>query len=313
MKIIQGLESVEQCPKGCVAALGTFDGVHLGHQRVIHLAVEEAARKQVPSLVITFDPPPRSFFHSEEACLILTTLEHKLMLISREGADSTLVIHFDRKFCSMAADDFVREILSVRLGISALVVGFNYSFGKGRSSGVEMLKKLCAEEGIELVVCDPVTVEDEIVSSTGIRRSVEQADLDKANLLLGRPYSLYGGVVTGRGIGARLGFPTANLDLPLEFTPQTGVYLVCTLVKEDGMYFGIANVGTRPTIPHPDEKPVVEVHLFEFEGGLYQTRMEVFFLKKIREEMKFANLEALREQIREDEKTAKKLLKTKQG
>ena len=211
----------------------------------------------------------------------------------------------------MSPENFVKDILCNKLQLSTVIVGYNHTFGANSAGSVYDLKRICSEHGIELIVIDPVKIGNEPVSSTKIRNAIKQNDLEKAKKFLGRDFSVLGKVVTGHGIGRKMGYPTANIDVSHEFIPVSGVYLVRTGIKSDNIYYGIANVGVRPTFFQTVQFPLVEVHLLNFSGkDLYKSSMEVSFLKKIREEMEFSNLEELRDKIHEDEKWAKKTLET---
>jgi riboflavin kinase / FMN adenylyltransferase len=283
-----------------VVTLGMFDGVHLGHQKVIEKIVSLASKKKGESIVLTFDRHPRSFLSREpQSCI--TSLEHRLVLFERSGVDITVVLKFDKKIAETSAEDFLDEIMYNSLGARTVVLGFNCSFGKDRKGNASMVCDLAHKYGFEVISCEPVEFEGEIISSTTIRNNIIQGKLQKAEGMLGRRVSVFGTVIKGSGRGKELGFPTANLNLHHEIRPPSGAYATKALF--DGKeYKAITNIGKRPTFEENtyDDEPVVEAHIIDFSESIYGRDLEVQFLYKLREETKFENIDELKLQLERD-------------
>ncbi|HDY67010.1 MAG: bifunctional riboflavin kinase/FAD synthetase [Candidatus Scalindua sediminis] len=283
-----------------VVTLGMFDGVHLGHQKVIEKIVSLANKTNGESIVLTFDRHPRSFLSKKpQSCI--TSLEHRLVLFGRLGVDITVVLKFDKKIAETSAEDFIAKIMYNSLGARVVVLGFNCSFGKDRRGNASMVCGFAHKYGFEVISCEPVEFEGEIISSTTIRKNIIQGNLQKAKGMLGRHVSVFGTVIKGSGRGKELGFPTANLNLHHEVRPPSGVY--ATKVFFDGKeYNTITNIGKRPTFEENtyDDEPVVEAHIIDFNESIYGRDLEVQFLYKLREEVKFENVDELKLQLERD-------------
>ena len=280
--------------------LGVFDGVHLGHQNVIRKIIELADQKGGESVILTFDSHPRSFLSKKpQSCI--TSLEHRLLLFERLGVDITVVLEFNEKTAETSAEDFITRIIYNWLGARVVVLGFNCSFGKGRRGNAAMVSDFARKYGSDVVSCESVEFEGEIISSTIIRKNILQGDLIKAKGMLGRCVSVFGTVIEGSGRGNKLGFPTANLNLHHEIKPPSGVYATKALL-EDREYRAITNIGTRPTFEEDTEGvgPTVEVHIIDFNKSIYGKDLEVQFLFKLREEKKFKNVNELKQQLEQD-------------
>ena len=283
-----------------------FDGVHLGHQKVIECVNRFAAEKQGKSVVITFDRHPKSITENRPASFI-TSLNHRLSLLERLGVNNAVVLGFDQKLAQMAAGDFIKEIMVERLGVKCVVLGFNCRFGKNREGNSALVNTLAARYGFEVHGCPPVAYKDQVISSTAIRQSILDGDLEKAAGMLGRPVSIIGTVVKKAGRGRTLGYPTANLNLHHEVRPPRGVY--GTMAYWSGQWYpALTNIGMRPTFAK--EAPVsesetmeTEVHIVNFQENLYGSDLEVQFLFKIRDEMSFETTEELKTQIEKDKAT----------
>ena len=309
MKIFHGLRTIRQHPfQRSIITVGAFDGIHRAHQLILQKVIQRARRLHGTSVLLTFDPHPLKILQPHRPFFALTCIEHRLRLLSRFGLDVCVVIKFSKSFSRLSAGDFVEKILVRTLKVKELWVGFDYVFGRDREGNIALLKEYGRRFGFKVVRIPPVKMGGERFSSTQIRGLIAKGKLADAARCLGRPYSLYGKVVKGSGRGRRLGFPTANLKPYHEAIPPKGVYGVAASLSSDGKsYFGILNIGTRPTF-EKKEKVVIEVHLLDFRGDLYGRRMEVTFLKRIRPERKFSTKEALIERIRRDEKMARRLL-----
>ena len=287
-------------------ALGAFDGIHLAHAKILTTAVERARRLAVSSLVCTFDPNPAAILRPERAPAPLAPLEENLERIAAHGPDATLVIPFTIELSRMEAEVFAVEVLERTLGAREIVVGFNHTFGRGARGTAMLLKEIGDRRGFAVHVLPPLEVSGQIVSSSAIREALRDGDVEVTRALLGRPYPVKGKVLRGAGRGRSLGFPTANLrpDRPLILAP--GVYAARALwngTRADA----VVNVGYRPTFG--EEQYWIETYIFDFSGDLYDRELTVEFLHRIRAEMKFAGVEALKRQVALDMETARRLLR----
>ncbi|MFC1667174.1 bifunctional riboflavin kinase/FAD synthetase [Candidatus Omnitrophota bacterium] len=295
-----------------VATIGIFDGVHRGHQEILKRLVREAKSQNAKSLVVTFHPHPRKVLGSASQIPLLTSLDHRIRLIKALGADSFLVIRFTKSFSRMKAETFLKETLMRKLDIKALVVGRNFLFGYRGKGNFSLLKRMSKKYGFRICGVKPVKVKSTYVSSTRIRRAIEKGDLKNASLMLGRPVTVLGTVVKGKRVGRKLGFPTANIDPHHEAIPPSGVYAVDVRIAKKN-YKGILNIGIRPTftrshIEGPHDRyiePTIELHILNFKRDIYKKDMEIIFKRKIRNEKRFASVEALRKQIKLDTLRAK--------
>jgi riboflavin kinase / FMN adenylyltransferase len=276
-------------------AIGNFDGLHLGHQALLAKTVEVANSQQLKPAVMTFEPHPREFFTPQNAPARLSSLREKLEYFEEAGIDNVFVLRFNQAFSAITAQDFMQKVLRASLNASAILVGGDFCFGAKRKGTVQDL----IENGFDLIDFPAVRVGQERVSSTLVRNALVAGDLAQATQLLGRPYSISGKVVHGAKRGRQLGYPTANVHMRHERPALTGVYAV----KLDGRN-GVANLGIRPTIAGVP-KLMLEVYVFDFEGDLYDQHVHVQFFQKIRDEMKFDGLDALKAQIALDVESAK--------
>lgn len=304
MEFIRGQHNLRPWHRGCVATIGNFDGVHLGHQAILTQLAEPAARLRLPRLVITFEPQPQEFFAGPAVPPArLMRLREKLRALDGLGIERVLGLKFDQRLAALPAERFIDDLLVGQLGIRHLVVGDDFRFGHRRAGDFALLVKAGQHYGFEVVDNASYLVEGERVSSTRVRQALGQGDLELATRLLGRPYDLCGRVAHGDRRGRTLGFPTANIHLHRRATPVYGVYAV--LVSGTGLppWPGIANVGHRPTVQGVREQ--LEVHLLDFQGDLYGRHLQVDFLHYLRAEQRFVSLEALRQQIQKDEQEAR--------
>jgi riboflavin kinase / FMN adenylyltransferase len=295
---------------GAVVALGNFDGVHRGHKAVIARALAIAHRLQRPCAVLTFEPHPADFFNGAHTIFRLTPQEAKIVTLAALGLDGMIVFTFDAALSGLPAEDFVTDILIRRLAVRAVVAGYDFHFGKGRSGTPTFLKEAGLRHGFEVEIVERITADAdgsiEAASSTATRAALEQGDVARARHLLGHPYVIIGTVTEGQKLGRTIGFPTANIIPEPSCRLRHGVYAVRVTVG-DALYDGVANYGRRPTV---GEGPaLLEVFLFDFAGDLYGQTIEVDFIAFIRGEEKFASLEALTAQIGKDAAQAKELLK----
>lgn len=306
MILARSLDELPQpTPRGAVVSVGVFDGVHLGHRAILARNLERAAQLGARSSVVTFHDHPKRLLLGR-APRTLTSLEHRIELFRRAGIEQCLVLAFDETLRSMSAARFAEEILKQRLGARAFVLGFDSKFGRDREGTPEYLQGL----GYPVEVVPQVLARGRAVSSTAIREAVELGDLDAAALMLGRPYSLWGEVVHGDALGRELGFPTANLDPHHELLPPTGVYAAWVHLGERRQP-AVVNIGFRPTVrSEQPPTPRIEAHLLDFQGDLYGRTLELEFVRRLREEQRFAGLAELRAQIARDTEAARSALQS---
>ncbi len=308
MKLITDLDNLRNKFKNPVLTIGIFDGVHLAHQRIIREVRRQAQIIKGTSMVLTFNPHPLKVVKTDTPGYLITSLKHRIDLIRQLNADVCLLLDFDKGFSRMSGQEFVKHILVDTLGVSYLIVGTGFRFGRKRSGSFTLLKKLSKTYGFKIRQIKTIRINGQTISSTAIRALIQNGKIRQANKLLGRNFSIYGRVEKGRARGRILGYPTANIRPEQELTPGSGVYAV--LVKLDKKVFnGISNVGTRPTFGSEEKLfPAVEVHIFNFHNKIYGRQLEVFFLQRIRPEKKFASQQALLEQIKKDELKAREIL-----
>ena len=310
MKERMGLTALRGFERPVVLAIGVFDGIPRGHQKVIQRCVEEAGRLMGVSAVLTFHPHPAKVVRPETAPLLLSTEAQDRELFGRLGVELCVTIDFDQAIQGMHAVEFLQLLLKSCPTLRTVVVGHDWHFGKGRDGNFDVLKKFCDDYGLSAIQVEPVRDEatNEIISSTRIRGLIAQGNLAEAEKLLGRPYAIQAKVVPGDGRGNRLGFPTANLETQNEVIPPLGVYAVG--VRADSKtYRGAMNIGFRPTVdPAPAGEPVLEVHLLDFSGDLSGRGLEVEFRARLRDEQKFSSLDELKAQIAKDVEKTRALL-----
>ncbi len=307
MQFIRGTVNLPRGYQGCVATIGNFDGIHLGHQAVIGQLAEEAADLRLPSMLISFEPQPMEYFQPDKAPARLTRLREKLQALRRFSVDQVLCLSFNRALAQMPAELFIKDILVDALKIKYLVVGDDFRFGKDRVGDFTMLKKAGEQFGFQVVNMHTFSIDGERVSSTRIRKALEVGDLPSAARLLGREYRMSGRVVHGEKLGRELGFPTANIELHRRATPLQGIFVVEVYGLEGEPLPGVASLGTRPTVG--GTKAILEVFLFDFERDIYGEHLQVGFLKKLRDEENYDSLEALTTQIQKDVDHAKAYFK----
>jgi riboflavin kinase/FMN adenylyltransferase len=303
MELIRGLHNLAPRHRGCVATIGNFDGVHLGHQAVIGQLAERAQALGLSTLVMLFEPQPEEFFRPGKAPPRLTRFREKWLALRRYAVDRVLCVRFNAPFANMEPETFVRRVLVQGLDVRYLVVGDDFRFGKNRRGDFAFLQRAGEQQGFHVVNMHTVTIDGHRVSSTRIRRALASGDLTTAEKLLGRPYRMSGRVAHGNKLGQRLGMPTANIHLHRKLTPISGVYVVEVFGLETEPLAGVANVGTRPTIN--ETRTLLEIHLFDFNERIYGRYLNVNFLHKLRDEEKFDSLEALKRQMHLDAENAR--------
>ncbi|MEM6579914.1 MAG: bifunctional riboflavin kinase/FAD synthetase [Pseudomonadota bacterium] len=304
MELIRGLHNLRPRHRDCVATLGAFDGVHLGHQAVLKHLLQKAEELNLPSLVIVFEPLPREYLAPLKAPARIMSFREKFFAMRALGVDRLMRIQFNENLREMSAQQFLDDIFVKGLGVHYVVLGDDFRFGNDRQGDLEFIKEQGLRYGYEACSTSTLAIDGERVSSTRIRDALEQADFAEARRLLGRPYTMSGKVVYGRQLGRQLGTPTANIELHRLRSPLSGVFVVN--VTGAGLVDapGVANVGVRPTV-NDSIKANLEVHLLDRSLSLYGQHIEVTFLQKLREEHKFDSVEDLREQIAMDIDAAK--------
>lgn len=285
--------------------LGNFDGVHLGHKEIFTRIRKRAAEIGGEALIFTFDPHPVKVLRPDTSPSLITPLDEKLRLFEREGIDGVILADFTKEFAAQHPAKFVENLLFRALAAELVVVGHDFTFGKGKEGTIGSLKDLGAKLGFQVEVVKALKVDGEVVSSTRIRELIQGGDVRCAKRLLGRCYSINGKVVKGHSRGRALGFPTANLDFHGELSPKNGVYAVKVRIGEEEMT-GVANVGTRPTFG--DRERSFEVHIFDFDGSLYGRDVRLFFIDRIRDELFFTDTKELSAQIGRDVIKAREIL-----
>ncbi len=293
-----------------VVTIGTFDGVHLGHREVIARLRSIAHERGGESVIFTFYPHPRLVTAPDETNLrLLTTLPEKEALFARSGIDHLIVYPFTRAFAQLTYAEFVEEVLVKQLHTHCLVVGYDHRFGKNREGGYEYLQQCAKKFGFDIEKLDVLLVDEAHVSSTHIRKALEEGDIALANRFLGYRYTLHGTVVEGQRVGRKLGFPTANIEAsdPNKLIPGYGVYAVEVALEGD-RYGGMLNIGSRPTFNKNADNRSIEVHIFNFSGNIYNREITLTFAGKIRDEQKFSSVKALTEQLKKDKVAAQQIL-----
>jgi riboflavin kinase/FMN adenylyltransferase len=298
MKILDSLTNAGRWSANCVATIGKYDGMHLGHQRILDALLADAAERKLPSLVILSEPQPEEFFAGLEAPPRLNHFQDKVDFLTSYGVDAVYRLHFDQALSQHAPDDFVRQFLAGGLGLRSLVVGDDFRFGRNRGGDIALLRQLGTELDYSVISVAPCIDASERISSTLVRQCLLAGDCARVMRLLGRPYSISGTVVQGRQLGRTIGVPTANIELLTPGLPMTGVFAVKVSLPGAELQ-GVANLGFKPTVA-AGTAPSLEVHVLDFKGDLYDEYLQVHFLHKLRDEQKFSGLPELKEQIQRD-------------
>lgn len=297
MKFIRGLHQFKEPLAESVITIGNFDGVHLGHQKLIEKVVQLAKMQKIPSVLIAFEPHPKEFF-SKKPNPHLMGLRDKYKKLKQLGIDYFICVHFNAAFAAIEAKDFVEQILLKKLGMRAIVLGDDFRFGARRQGDIELLKHLGGVHGFSVHQQPTLSINGERVSSTRVRKTLAEGDLDLTQQLLGRNYSISGRVTYGDQRGRTLGYPTANIALRPKYVPMTGVFIVQVRGLSDKLLPGVANLGVRPMFP--GDNYLLETNIFDFDESIYGRLIEVEFLQKIRGEMIFASLSLLIAQMNQD-------------
>ena len=307
MKIFIDKNDNLKSARGGVYALGNFDGVHLGHKEIISKVIDISISKNIPSGVLIFDPHPRNYFNPKLGDFILSDIKTRSHLLEKTKLDFLGILKFDDFMSNLSPREFIEKIIKNRVGVSHLIVGYNFRFGKNREGDVEILSKICSEFNIDLTIIKQVKNMELTISSSKIREAIEELDFQKVKKIIGDYWKILGEVIEGDKRGREIGFPTANILLNNLIKPDFGVYAVKIDYNND-TYDGIANFGVRPTFDKTKSLPILEVHLFNFSDNLYGKEIIISFVDFIRKEKKFNGLESLKSQIQLDINIAKDLL-----
>lgn len=307
MKLYTGNSEIKT-EKSKIATVGTFDGVHQGHLNIIELLISKAKELNGKSILITFDPHPRTVVSGGFKNQLLTTLDEKVELLNKLGVDEVLVINFTKEFAQLTYEEFIKEIIVYKVNAEHIIIGHDHKFGKDRNGNEDKLRELAEKMNFYVSAVEAKKVDNEIVSSTKIRNALTEGRIKEANKYLGWNYYFSGKVIKGAKRGRLLGFPTANIELLDEnkLIPKSGVYAVKCYLK-DQIFFGVMNIGNRPTFNDIDYI-IIEVHLINFDKFIYDEIIKIEFIERIRDEQKFEGRESLIEQITKDKKQAEKIL-----
>jgi riboflavin kinase / FMN adenylyltransferase len=295
--------------ENAVVTSGTFDGVHLGHQKILNRLNEVASETNGQSVVITFYPHPRSVISSDNQVVrLLSTLDEKIELLEKSGVNHLIIIPFTREFSELSSEEFIQKILIDIIGTRTLVIGFDHRFGKNREGGFDYLKQNKARYGFEIEEISRHDIENVGISSSKIRKALDEGDVPTADHFLGRNYAISGIIVKGKQLGRTIGFPTANIQVReiAKLIPADGVYAV-KVYHQESEFGGMLNIGNRPTVDGTYK--TIEVNIFDFDREIYGENLKVEFIKKIRNEQKFNGLEELKAQIAKDKETCKNILR----
>ena len=306
MKIFNNIQSYSP-EKESILTIGTFDGVHIGHNKILTKLVEESKKNNLSSLIMTFFPHPRMVLQKSQEIKMIDTIDEKIHLFEKTGVDNLIIQPFDENFSKIRAKEFVEEILVKKLKIKHIIIGYDHRFGKDREASVDDLKKF----GLNYMFIVEEIAAQEIhsiaISSTKIRNAILKGEIKKCNEYLGRNFMLTGEVVHGDGLGKKINFPTANIEIPetYKIIPKNGVYLVKAIINSE-IYFGMMNIGVRPTIGGKNKS--LEIHFFNFKDNIYNKTISVEIICKIRDEEEFSSIDELKIQLKKDEQFCLKLI-----
>lgn len=302
MKIIRSIADFDSSEK-TIVTIGTFDGIHIGHKKILKNLITTAREEGKKSVLLTFFPHPRMVLQKDKTILLLNTLDEKSVLLEKMGLDFLIIHPFSKEFSRLTALEFVRDILVNKLNTSRLIIGYDHHFGKNREGNIHQLKEYSLLYDFKIEEIPAQDIDDVSVSSTKIRKALKEGNLKTANNYLGYYYMLSGTVVNGKKLGGTIGFPTANIEIkePYKLIPSTGVYIIRTRINSD-LYNGIMNIGFNPTVLGKHQ--TIEAHLFDFNENIYGEKIKIEFLYFLREEQKFKSVEELVTQLNIDKENA---------
>ncbi|MGE5943861.1 MAG: bifunctional riboflavin kinase/FAD synthetase [Flavobacteriales bacterium] len=286
-----------------VVTIGTFDGVHVGHQKIIRRLVDAGIKNDLKSVILTFFPHPRMVLQKDIGIKLINTIDERSAILSSLGLDYLLIKKFTKEFSRLSAEDFVKKILVDKLNAKRVIIGYDHRFGRNRNADIEDLKRFGEKCGFEVEEISAKDINDVSVSSTKIRTALNEGDIAKANTFLGYNFMLTGIVTKGKGLGKQLGFPTANIAIEEDYKliPKYGSYIVSSIINEQLIY-GMMNIGVNPTVN--GEKESIEVHFFNFDDTIYNKKIQINLLKRIRDEQKFESVDALKNQLSKDKQAS---------
>lgn len=306
MRIIKN--NITKIPKSDfnIATIGSFDGIHIGHKKILQTLTKIAKKNNGKSILITFWPHPRYVLKKNNDFKLLTSLDEKIKLFEKNKIDILYIVDFSLKFSKVSANKFIENILLEKLKINCLLIGYNNNFGRNREGNIRYLEENKKKFDIDIISIPKQSVDKISISSTKIREYLNNGKINSANRLLGRKYSINGKVVRGNGIGRKINFPTANIEIdePKKLLPKSGVYAVEVILNRK-IYLGMLNIGYNPTIKN--EKKSIEVNIFEFSEDIYNNKISINFIRRIRNEKKFKNLNELKKQLIKDKKKVKSI------
>jgi riboflavin kinase/FMN adenylyltransferase len=308
MRNISSIESYAQ-KNDAVVTIGTFDGVHIGHQKIINRLINTAKKDHLKSVILTFFPHPRMVLQKDSNIKLINTIEERASIIEGLGLDSLLVKKFTNAFSRLSAEDFVKQILIDKLHAKKVIIGYDHRFGRNRNANIDDLKKFGEQYHFEVEEISVQDIDDVAVSSTKIRKALNEGNIEKANRYLGYEFMLTGKVIKGKGLGKQLGFATANIFVGEDYKliPKHGSYVVSSLINNQVVY-GMLNIGMNPTVNGDNES--IEVHFLNFNKEIYNMTIQINLLHRLRDEVKFESIEALKEQLLKDKETSLKYVKS---
>jgi riboflavin kinase/FMN adenylyltransferase len=308
MKTIHGIENFP-ADEASIVTIGTFDGVHLGHQQILKQLIDTSRKSKLKSVLLTFFPHPRMVLQPDVPMHLIQTIEERERALAKTGLDYLVIHPFSAEFSRLSADDYVKRVLVQQLNVQKVVVGYDHRFGRNRTASLEDMYHYADIYDFELIEIDAKKIDSTAVSSTKIRKAIDEGNIELANTYLGQPFTLEGMIVHGDKRGRELSYPTANMDLknPHKIVPKQGVYLVKSNLSNRVVY-GMMNIGTKPTFDA--SMPSIEVHFFDWNGDLYGQAVQVELLKWVREERKFSSVEELQTQIQADEQYCRSSIPT---
>ena len=295
------------CKKSTIITIGTFDGVHLGHQKILKKLNVEAENNGLESSVLTFFPHPRTVLNPDSSLKLINTIEERISLFKKSKIDNLIVHPFTKEFSELDSEDYVKNILVDQLKAKIVLIGYDHKFGKNRTADINNLKEYGIKYNFEVIEIKAKEINDIAISSTKIRNSIEEGDIQLSNSYLGYEFSFFGKVIKGNSIGKTLGFPTANIKIgtDLKLIPKNGVYLISTIINQK-IIFGMMNIGIKPTTNENTKS--IEVNLFDFNQDLYDTNITIYIKQFLREEIKFNSLNELKLQIEKDKITCNSII-----
>ena len=306
MRIFDNLKSYSS-EKESILTIGTFAGVHIGHNKILKRLIQDSKKNNLSSLVMTFFPHPRMILNKSHEIKMIDTIDEKINLLEKTGLDNLIIHPFDNNFSKIRAKEFVEEILVKKLKIKEIIIGYDHKFGKDREASVEDLKKFGKDYMFTVKEIPAQEIDSIAISSTKIRNAILNGEIEKCNKFLGRNFILTGKVVYGDGLGKKIDFPTANIEIKetYKIIPKNGVYLVKTKINSN-TYFGMMNIGVRPTVGGTNKS--LEIHFFNFKDNIYGKNVSIEIIKKIRDEEKFSSIDQLKIQLKKDEQFCLKLI-----